>query len=117
MKKLGIENITIIISFGLSFGNELGEALEDKNLSFREALGFLDDLNDIPDVIDAIKRAPAEFLDLDDQEKIQIQEMVKTEFNIADDMVEEAIEESFAFALSTFRYIMRMRKIFTKKAA
>ncbi len=117
MKKLGIENIMFIISFGLSFGNELDQALEDKSLSFGEALGFLDNLNDIDDVIEAVKRAPAEFLDLDAQEKEQIQAMVTKDFDIANDMAEEAIEESFGFALSTFRYVMRMRKIFASKNA
>lgn len=117
MKKLGIESIKIIILFGLSLGNELGKALEDKKLSIGEAFGFIDDLNDIDDVIEAVKKAPAEFLDLDSEEKAEIQSIVKVEFDIEDDKVEDAIEESFGFTLDTFRYVNRMRKIFTPKKA
>ena len=115
--KVGIKNIKIILLFGLSLAQELQKGLEDGKLNFGEIIGFTDDLAAIPSVVEAVKRAPAEFLDLDTKEQQELRSLVEKEFNIPQDKIEEAIEESFDFALSGVRYATRMARIFSNKAA
>lgn len=117
MNKIGIENIKIILIFGLSLAQELQRGLEDKKLNFGEIIGFTDDLAAIPSVVEAVKKAPAEFLDLDEEEKEEIHQLVIDEFDISLDHVEMAIEESFGFALDGVRYATRMTRIFGSKNA
>lgn len=117
MKKIGIDNIKIILLFGLSLAQELQQGLKDNKLSFGEIIGFTDDLAAIPSVVEAVKKAPAEFLDLDAQEKEEIHQLVVDKFNIDAENVELAIEESFGFALDGVRYATRMARIFTPKKA
>lgn len=117
MPKIGITNIKIIILFGLSIGQKISGALEDGKMGFGEVISFTPDIAKIPNIVEAVKKAPAEFLDLDEVEKVELVTMVQEEFDLDNDKVEEAIEESFAFALSGLRYGLRMGKIFKKKAA
>ena len=117
MPKIGISNIRVIILFGLAIGQKVANALEDGKVNFVEVISFTPEITKIPNVAEAVKRAPAEFLDLDESEKLELVTMVQKEFDLDNDTVEEAIEESFDFALSGLRYGLRMSKIFKKKAA
>jgi len=117
MEKVGIGNIQIIVGFGLSMAKELQKGLEDGKLQFGEIIGFADNLASIPNVVQAVQKAPAEFLDLTAQEQEQLKKFVQDGFDIENNKVELAIEESFYFALSGVRYATTMARIFTKKAA
>lgn len=117
MKKLGVKNIIIVVGFGLSIGKEIQAGLADGKFTFPEIIGFADDLAELPSIAIAASKAPAEFADLDEQEKQEIMAMVRKEFDIPDDKVEQAIEESFSLVLTAVQFGFRMKHIFEPKAA
>ncbi len=113
--KVGIKNLKVIIGFNLSVGEELAKALEDGQFSFSEVLGFTDELMEIPKVVEAVKKAPEEFKDLDEKEAAELKEYFCIEFDIANDKVEAAIEASFKFAIAIAEFAFSMAEIFIPK--
>lgn len=118
MKKLGIENLKIIIGTGLEFQQAATAALEDDGkIDFVEGMSFLPQLTKIPNTVEAAKKAPAEFLDLDDSEKAELSQYFSKRFDIVEDKIEEAIELSFEYALDTASYVLKMQRLLKKKIA
>ena len=69
MEKVGIENLKEVLSFGISFQQSLGEAMEDGKVSFIEIVGMAPDLAKAPKAIQSAQFIPGEIADLDDTEK------------------------------------------------
>ena len=94
MEKVGIENLKEVLSFGISFQQSLGEAMEDGKVSFIEIVGMAPDLAKAPKAIQSAKFIPGEIADLDDTEKVSLYTFIQDKFDIEDDEVEEIIEDT-----------------------
>ncbi len=105
---LGVQNLKEILDFSLSTG-EVVAGLQD---------GV--DLKDLAPALSAAKKAPAalkdaalawdEYLDLDDAEALELENFVVTEFDIANDRVEEVIEKTFKFAIELHDLVSMFKK-------
>ena len=99
MEKLGISEVKDVLGLGLAVG-ELVEALAD-------GVG----ISDIAKLVGVVKKAPAavaaiksgkvlpELKDLDDAEKAELKAYAASEFNLANDKVEAAVEAGLGIVL------------------
>ena len=99
MEKLGISEVKDVLGLGLAVG-ELVEALAD-------GVG----ISDIAKLVGVVKKAPAavaaiksgkvlpELKDLDDAEKAELKAYAASEFNLANDKVEAAVEAGLGVVL------------------
>jgi hypothetical protein len=97
MAKFGIENLKILIALPIEMGNIAGEIIADSDKSWKRWLKFI---QAVPEIIELMKidwkMLKEEYLDLDDVERGELKEMMKTKFDIPDDKIESIIENSFS---------------------
>ena len=98
-EKLGIENIKVALVAAIVFGQKIEKNLaDDGKISLTEALGIgATSFTDVVKVIKAGSKIKDEFIDLDDDERAEIIELVKNELDLENDKIELIIEKAVAF--------------------
>lgn len=93
---IGIENLKIAVVAVINLGEKIEKNLaDDGKISLAEALSV--GAGSFGDVIRLIKSGNAikqEFIDLDDQERIELVDLVKEELDLNNDKVEIIIEKA-----------------------
>lgn len=103
---LGIDQLKEVLTFGASFGNALGSALQDDGrITLGEYVLFIGPLLKLAPAVEDIDVALAQLLDMDETEKQELLEFAKTEFDIADDDAEVFVEDTLRVALEVFSYV------------
>ncbi len=97
---LGIDKLKALLKAGLQFGKSAAKALEDKKVSFFEAIGLIPEVFAIVGVAKTWAEVQAEISDLDEDEKDEINQFVSDEFDIPNDKVEIFIKHSLAQIIS-----------------
>ncbi len=97
---LGIEKLKALLKAGLNFGKSAAKALEDKKVSFFEAVGLIPEVFALIGVAKTWSEVQAEINDLDDEEKQQIHDYVSDEFDIPNEKVELFIEHALMQIIS-----------------
>lgn len=106
-QQLGIQETLDVIRFSASFGNGLGNILEDGKFEWSEVLEFVPALTKLPTAVSGIGNVSAELLDLDETEKQQLYDTVVNEFNIPQDRTEDFIEDALKQALDLFSFVQK----------
>lgn len=97
---LGIDNLKKITKFSCDFTKEVASAMEDKKFQWGEVFGFFDEIMAIPGVVKSFPEIGKEIADLDTTERAQLELYLQSEFDIPNDKLEIALENSIMFALS-----------------
>ena len=92
MGKFGIENLKKAAKFGIELGEQLSSVLEDGKLKAVEILSFIDELMQLPGVVNAAADIKQELIDLDSAERAELSDYIKSEFDISNEKIESAIE-------------------------
>jgi hypothetical protein len=108
---LGIENLKKLLNAGLNFGKSAAKALEDKKVSFFEAIGLVPEVFALIGIGKTWSEVQAEINDLEDDEKDEIYDYVKTEFDIPNDKVETFIESALMNIISLNALIYQFKHI------
>lgn len=108
---LGIEHIKTVLKGIISFGEQIAEVLEDKKVQLIELPSFIDELLQIPGVIKALPHLKSELLDLDADERVELNNYIESELDIPNDKVEAAIEHAASVAISFAELITLIGKI------
>lgn len=108
---LGIEKLKALLKAGLNFGKSAAKALEDKKVSFFEAIGLVPEVFAIIGVAKTWGDVQAEINDLDEDEKKQIHDYVSGEFDIPNEKVEVFIEHALMQIISLNALIYEYKHI------
>lgn len=108
---LGIENLKKLLKAGLSFGKNAAAALEDKKISFFEAVGLIPEAFSLISVGKTWSEVQAEINDLSEEEKVEINQFVSDEFDIPNNKVEVFIEHSLAQIIELNALILEFKKL------
>jgi hypothetical protein len=99
-EKLGIDKLKLVLGLGFSFGEQIGLALEDGKINFADLPGFIGVFAQVQPVIAEGKEALAQALDLDAEERTELNAWAQAEFDIANDAVEAKVEAALDLAIS-----------------
>ncbi len=113
MQKLGISNLKLFIAFTLGLQQEIREASKD-GFTFMDSLGLVDNISQLPALISNAANIHQEVIDLDEEERAELNFHIQERFDIPNDRIEAAVEESIDFGFQTWRYISRMTRILKK---
>lgn len=108
---LGIEKLKQLIKAGLNIGQKTAKALDDKKLSFFEAIGL------VPEVFVAISIAKTwnevkqEIADLSTEEMIELETYVMAEFDIPNAKVKWFISHAVAQIVSLMALVDEFKHI------
>lgn len=110
-EKLGIESIKIAVIAAINLGEKIEKNLaDDGKISLTEALGIgAGSFTDVVKVLKSGSQIKDEFLDLDDDERTELIDLVKSELDLDNDKVEVIIEEAIVFLLQLDRLISSIK--------
>jgi hypothetical protein len=93
---IGIENIKKAVSLVLTVGEDVAKGLADNGkLDLSEYIGIgIDLVGGVPGVVKNFKDIKAEFADLTAEEKNELIEFVKADFDIPQEEIEAKIEKA-----------------------
>lgn len=111
---MGIENIKTLLGFLIGIAHRADKVTAEdsaggKKITGTEWLGSVTLLTGVPAVIRAIPELNDELNDLDDEERTELYEWVKEEFDISNDKLEAVIENAVYAGLYLF-YILDLLK-------
>jgi hypothetical protein len=92
---LGIDKLKKALGFILHLVNKVDELVEDEWQWLPDTVALLPSLIEIPGLIKDGKETWEQFKDLDADEREELIEYAKTEFDISDDEVEDIVEAAF----------------------
>lgn len=110
---LGIENLKKVLAAVLHIANKVDELTQDGFQLVPDSLALLPNLVDALSLIKNGRDAWLEFEELDVQERIEVVDFVKAEFDIEDDKLEEVVEvaldtiESVAILVDTIKLALK----------
>ena len=98
------EELKDIVTLGISIGNSFGKAVEDSDWTWGDLLHFGPVLKNLGPAIDGFSEGIKAVKEgLTDGQYMDLQLHIKSKFNIADDRVEVAIEESIQILTSAWK--------------
>lgn len=108
---LGVENIKRLLKVGLDFGQKAAKALEDKKVSFFEAIGLIPEVFSVIGVAKSWSEVQNELNDLTDEEKKEIEDYVASEFSIPNEKVKTFIQHALMQVISVNALINEFKHI------
>lgn len=110
-EKLGIVNITKAVVAAINLAEKIDSKLDDGKLSLMEALGVgISSFADIVKVIRSGAQLKAEYKDLDPEERETLIKIVRNEFDLKNDRVEDVIEKAFEFLVNLDYLIASLKR-------
>ena len=106
MSKFGVSNLKKAVRFATSVGNEFQNALADGKFSATEAFNFIDEVAQLPEIINSRAEIVAEAKDIDSAEGQELRQYVRTELNIANEKVEDVIDSAINWVLATAQLVV-----------
>lgn len=105
----GIEQTKEVVRLGVSVGEAVAKAFEDKQFTIPDVRFFFPVLMKLRPALDGVVEVPKEMGDLSDEERAElVAEFSK--LDIPNDKVEEAIKSGFEVAL----HLIQLAKLFIK---
>jgi len=95
MEKFGIKNIKVVIGWGLDFGKEVSETIEDKKIKLFEALGFVDNAMSVEKLLKAAPQIKNEVSDLSEAETQELESWIHENYEFNNLTVNELIDATF----------------------
>lgn len=100
--KLGIETIKKSVGKLMKLGKTIAEVWKDKKVTLAEWPKVGIAMTAIPGIISDAEEAWAEVKEMDAQERTEFNEWFKQEFDIANDKVEQKVEDVFSLVNDTY---------------
>ena len=107
---LGVDSLKKLIKFGCGLTKQINSATSD-GWQWTDALGFVDEIAEVPGVVKSFPSVGNEIADLSDAEREELKQFVQDEFDIPNDSVEVVIEHSIAMALSLVALVQEWKNI------
>lgn len=98
-EKLGIENLKRLIKFPLDLVKQAAESSQD-GWQATDIFSFVDEFNNLPGIVRNWNMAVDELRDLSAEERTQLHEYFKEQFDIPNDQLESFIENALLNAVS-----------------
>jgi hypothetical protein len=110
METLGIQNIKEVVKFVIELGEGIDRSLADKKIDFQDIGNLLLAMNYAAPAFDDIGKVVPELKDMDESEKQELKDYIKSEFDIANDKLEVTIEKALAVVIDIYGLIQTIRQ-------
>lgn len=110
MEQFGIENLKKVVKFGATLGEGVADILQDGKVELGEAAALLPTLMEVPGILANKDKIKQEAADLSDDERAELKEVFATEFDPADDALEDKVEKSINAAVAVLDLIDAFKK-------
>jgi len=104
-----------MIKFVCAIANGAGNALEDGEVGWEDAMFIMDGLLSAPAAFDGADNIPAELADLSEAEVDELIECINEELDLPQDEIEGVLEDMLAVGVELFDLILRIKGLLEKK--
>lgn len=111
MQTFGVENLKKLIKFSCDFTEQIADALSDGKFSWTESFGFVDEVMQIPGVVKSFPAIKQELSELSPEERQELYDYLKEEFDIPNDKVELFIENSLSLAIAAVALVEQWKAL------
>ena len=108
---VGIKNLKRAVKFAIDVTNQFIEAMADGKFTVFESFGFIDELSQIPGVVNSASEVLQEVKDLSEEEKNELTQYVVDELHIPSEKVEDVIAKSISFAFATNELVAAIKGV------
>lgn len=109
----GIENLKKLVKFACGLTKQISVAMEDGKFTFNESFGFIDEILEIPGVVKSFPAIKDEITELSPEERQELYDYIKAEFDIPNDRIEVFVENSLLFAISAVVLVEQFKALKT----
>lgn len=109
-KMYGVENLKKAVGFGLNLTEEIEKAGRD-GFTWTDALGFIDEIFQIPGIIASGEEIGRELNNLTEAEKEELFSYAVAEFDIPNDKVEAIVEDALKLAFTVVAMVVKWKGI------
>lgn len=109
----GVENLKKLIKFSCDFTEQITEALADGKFTWMESFGFIDEVMQLPGVVKSFPAIKQELSELSPEERQELYDYLKEEFDIPNDRLEAFIENSLSLAIAAIALVEQWKAIKT----
>lgn len=102
MGQFGIENLKKAAKLGIELGEQTSEVLADGKLKALEMLSFIDELMQLPGIVNSAADIKNEVLELDEADRAALNAYIQVEFDIPNEKLESIIESGLNVVISLF---------------
>lgn len=111
MAESKVKELKEMVSFGLSLGMAIDKSLaDDGKISFADVGNLIAPIMKAPAAFMGADKALEELKNLDEEGKKEMNDFVKSEFDIADDKIEAIVEECIGIAMSAAKVVSMVAK-------
>lgn len=114
-EQVGVENLKRLVKFGCDVTKQLSDSLSD-GYQWTDLLSLVDELSQIPGVVQSLPQVKAELADLSPAERTELHGYLVQEFDIPNDDVEAFIENALSFVLSALALVEQWKALKTPEA-
>lgn len=114
-EQVGVENLKRLVKFGCDVTKQLSDSLAD-GYQWTDLLSLVDELSQIPGVVQSLPQVKAELADLSPAERTELHAYLVEEFDLPNDKVEAFVENSVAFAISALALVEQWKDLKTPPA-
>jgi hypothetical protein len=108
---VGFKETKEVLDLVIALGRGVEESLEDDKLTLTDIPNFFPVLWKIRDAVEGVNVVPMEFKLASDEEAEELKQYLRDELDLADDQMEEFIEEAFNIVLTIWQVV---KKFFLK---
>ncbi len=105
----GIEKIKTLALLGIDLAKDVKKTFADGKFKVMEAFRFVDNFNDLEDVLPYTKEIEQEFNDLSLEEVAELKALIADELNIEETKAEELVEAGLAIGFGIGKVIQVLK--------
>lgn len=96
----GIEKLKVLAMWGIALAEDLEKTFEDGKFKLVEAFRFVDNFNDLENILPYVEDIKNEFLDLSENERGELENLVKDELGIEESKAIDLVSAGLGIAFS-----------------
>ena len=100
-----------VVSFVVSLGNALGKSLDDGTIDLADSVNLLGPIMALPDAADGFSKVAGEIQAMSAEQRGEIVEMIKRDFDIPQDSVEALVEKAISIASDLVGFVGDLRTV------
>lgn len=111
----GIQLVQKALGFAIGLAQSINASLEDNKMTFFEAIGLIGKVFGVAEIVNNRSQLVSELYDLDENEKRELMDWVRANYDVKDDKVEKTVEETLNLMVNVIDYALELSEVWKKK--
>lgn len=110
----GIEIVKKALGFAIGLSQSINSSLEDNKMTFFEAIGLIGKVFNVAEIVNNRAQLISELYDLDENEKKELMDWVRDNYDVEDDKIETTLEKTLELVMDIIDYALELSNVWKK---